>query len=110
VASGFGAQYLLWPVPYLLLLRRRAGLVYAAVAGAYGTCAYLPLMGTHDEWYVTFLQWTSLPVLAVAVAAVPWALRHGEPDAEVPRPRTPDEDTGRPDPNAVTGSAAVEAR
>ena len=40
VTAGFGVQYLLWSIPFVLLLRRRSGLVFAALASLYAGYAY----------------------------------------------------------------------
>ena len=80
VTAGFGIQYLLWPIPYVLLLRRRSGLVFAAVVSLYAGYAYwLVADGTpaHSALAVQVQQWASLPVIAAAVLAVPWDRRAG---------------------------------
>lgn len=94
VSAGFGVQYLVWPLPYVLLLRRRAGLVFAAAASIDAAFMY-PLLGGvsslyHGVWKAIYI-WGSLPVLGLAFLAIPWALRHPEP--EVPQESaSPEED------------------
>jgi hypothetical protein len=78
VTAGFGAQYLLWPVPFVLLLRRRTGLVFAVAASLYAAYAYyLVSDGTPARPAVLMdvLQWASLPVIAAAALALPWSRR-----------------------------------
>lgn len=85
VTAGFGAQYLLWPVPFVLLLRRRTGLVFAVAASLYATYAYyLVSDGTPARAAVLthVLQWASLPVIAAAVLALPWSARRPAPAPE----------------------------
>ncbi len=78
VTAGFGAQYLLWPVPFVLLLRRRTGLVFAVAASLYAAYAYyLVSDGTpaRPAVLIDVLQWASLPVIAAAALALPWSRR-----------------------------------
>ncbi len=77
VTAGFGPQYLLWPVPFVLALRRPAGLVFVLIASCYAAFAYLvaiPHPGG-GAWTGPWQQWLSIPVVLSAVIAVPWALR-----------------------------------
>jgi hypothetical protein len=86
VTAGFGVQYLLWPVPFVLLLRRRSGLVFTGVASLYaGYAYYLVADGTpaHSVLALQVQQWASLPVILAAVLAIPWDRRFGRiPAAE----------------------------
>jgi hypothetical protein len=86
VTAGFGVQYLLWPIPFVLLLHRRSGLVFTALASVYaGYAYYLVADGTpaHPVLAVQVQQWASLPVILAAVLAVPWDRRFGRvPAAE----------------------------
>ena len=80
VTAGFGVQYLLWPIPYVLLLRRRSGVVFAALASVYaGYVYYLVANGTPtlSLVQVRWQQWASLAVIAAAIVAIPWDLRFG---------------------------------
>jgi len=92
VSAGFGAQYLVWPLPYLLLLRRRAGLVFAVAASVDAALMYPLLAGAsslyHGVWKAIYI-WGSLPVLALALLAVPWALRHAQSEPDSPPPEQP---------------------
>lgn len=84
VTAGFGVQYLLWPIPYVLLLRRRSGLVFAGLASLYaGYVYYLVANGTPtlSMLQVRWQQWASLAVIAAAVVAIPWDLRFGRAPA-----------------------------
>jgi hypothetical protein len=86
VTAGFGVQYLLWPVPFVLLLRRRSGLVFTGLASVYaGYAYYLAADGTpaHSVLALQVQQWASLPVILAAVLAIPWDRRFGRiPAAE----------------------------
>lgn len=85
VTAGFGVQYLLWPVPFVLLLRRRTGLVFTVVASLYAAYVYyLVADGTPErpELAAQVQQWASLPVIVAAVAALPWGRRARRPDPE----------------------------
>ncbi|HST65018.1 MAG TPA: glycosyltransferase 87 family protein [Mycobacteriales bacterium] len=76
VTAGFGPQYLLWPLPFVLLLRRRTGLVFAVAASLYAAYAYwLVADGTpvRSDTLNHLLQWASLPVIAAAALALPWS-------------------------------------
>lgn len=85
VTAGFGAQYLLWPVPFVLLLRRRTGLAFTVAASLYAAYAYY-LVGdgtpARPAVLTDVLQWASLPVIATAILALPWSARHPAPAAE----------------------------
>jgi hypothetical protein len=74
VTAGFGVQYLLWPVPYVLLLRRRTGLVFLTLASGYAAYAYWLVSPPEPAGHglLLGLLWGSLPVLAAAAAAIPW--------------------------------------
>lgn len=39
--AGFGPQYLLWPVPYVLLVRRPTGIAFLALSSTYTMWLYL---------------------------------------------------------------------
>lgn len=82
VTAGFGVQYLLWPVPFVLLLRRRTGLVFTALASVYAAYVYhLVADGTpaRPALAIQVQQWASLPVIVAALAALPW-YRRRRPD------------------------------
>jgi Glycosyltransferase family 87 len=84
VTAGFGVQYLLWSIPYVLLLRRRSGLVFAGVASVYaGYVYYLVANGTPSlsTLAVHVQQWGSLPVIVAAAFAIPWDRRFGRTPA-----------------------------
>ena len=78
VTAGFGVQYLLWSIPFVLLLRRRSGLVFAALASLYAGYAYHLAAGgsaAPSVLAVQVQQWASLPVIVAAVLAIPWDRR-----------------------------------
>ena len=80
VTAGFGVQYLLWPIPYVLLLRRRSGLVFAGLASLYAGYVYWLVANGTPTLSVLQLrgqQWASLAVIAAAILAIPWDLRFG---------------------------------
>lgn len=84
VTAGFGVQYLLWPIPYVLLLRRRGGLVFAGLASLYAGYVYYLVANETPSLsmlQVRWQQWASLAVIAAAVAAIPWDLRFGRAPA-----------------------------
>jgi Glycosyltransferase family 87 len=84
VTAGFGVQYLLWPIPYVLLLRRRSGLVFAGLASLYaGDVYHLVANDTPAQSVlaVQVQQWASLPVIVAAVLAIPWDRRFGRAPA-----------------------------
>lgn len=88
-----GAQYLLWPLPYLLARPTRGTLpAYAAVA-AWAGIGYLWL-GTTATWNVWWMRhevWSllSLAVLPVLVWALPWTRRSAPRPAPRPDPAEP---------------------
>jgi hypothetical protein len=86
-ASGFGAQYLLWPVPFLLAYPTRRTVPFLAVASAWATVGYL-LVGDfgyyvlwrHSGWWEyesVHLPWiaSSVVVVLACFAAFPWERR-----------------------------------
>jgi Glycosyltransferase family 87 len=80
VTSGFGQQYLLWPVPFVLLLRRRTGLVFLVLASLYAVLAYEP---QRPQAISDLMPWASLPVIAAAALALPWSLARRPAPARV---------------------------
>ncbi|HWE57381.1 MAG TPA: glycosyltransferase family 87 protein [Acidimicrobiales bacterium] len=82
VASGFGVQYLDWPVALLLLTRRPISFLYLALASLYAALFYLiPHLQYENAWGMEAL---SLAIVLTMVAALPWArgprlLDAGEP-------------------------------
>jgi hypothetical protein len=80
VTAGFGVQYLLWPIPFVLLLQRRTGLLFAVLASLYAAYVYyLVADGTPDRPLLAtqVQQWASLPVIVAALLALPWHRRVG---------------------------------
>ena len=72
VTAGFGVQYLLWPMPYVIALRRPSGLVFAVVASCYTTFVYLIVI-PHPQahWLTAIEQWACVPVILSALLALP---------------------------------------
>jgi len=106
VTAGFGVQYLLWPAPFVLLLRRPSGMVFAFAASVYAAFVYLIAIPatTHGGLWLAAQRWGSLPLIACAVAAMPWALRRAGAGAE-PEPGDDGEggEGGGTQPHADTG-------
>jgi hypothetical protein len=78
VTAGFGVQYLLWPIPFVLLLHRRTGLLFAVLASLYAAYVYyLVADGTPDRPLLAtqVQQWASVPVIMAALLALPWPRR-----------------------------------
>ena len=87
VTAGFGVQYLLWPVPFVLLLRRWTGLVFTVLASLYAAYVYhLVADGTpaRPALAIQVQQWASLPVIVAALSALPWYRRR--PPDPAPEP------------------------
>jgi hypothetical protein len=98
VTAGFGVQYLLWPVPFVLLTGHRAGAVFVTLAGAYAATFYMlyeavpKLRGDLD----VILPVASVVVIVSGLVALPW--RSGQvlappappvaPVAPVPEPQS----------------------
>jgi hypothetical protein len=80
VAAGFGGQYLLWPVAALLAapgVSRRGGYLLAASAFIiFWYFVALPAPPPHAPGEIRGVDvaqvWLSLPVIAAALAAIPW--------------------------------------
>lgn len=98
-----GAQYLLWPLPYLLARPMRGTWAAVAAASAWSGIGYLWL-GTTATWNVWWMRhevWalSSLVVVPILIYALPWAHRRRPPEPEpVPVPageRRPDRDLVR---------------
>lgn len=92
VTAGFGVQYLLWSTPFVLLLRRRTGLLFAILASLYTAYMYWVITArpSGGRELLAIQLWGSLPVIAAALVALPWyrrSRRTGEPAAaEEPEP------------------------
>jgi hypothetical protein len=96
VTVGWGSQYMLWPVPFLLLLYRRGGLAYLIAASVYAIYTYvfyipaIPAV-THSWRGLRVYVVGSLVVIACAVWAMPWrerreAARQSEEPTPTPQP------------------------
>jgi uncharacterized membrane protein len=76
--AGFGAQYLLWPVPFLVARPTRFTPVFILSSGAWAATAYLYLGNlrypTYQHVHHVFMYW-SIPVIVTIVAAMPWGRR-----------------------------------
>jgi len=92
VTHRLGAQYLMWPLPYLLV-RPTRGTPYALTAASlWAGIGYL-WVGTTATWNVTWMShevWalTSLAVIPVLVWAMPWRRRVAAPEPGDPRIET----------------------
>jgi hypothetical protein len=96
VTVGWGAQYMLWPVPFVLLLYRRGGLAYLIASSLFAIYTYvffIPVIpaATHSWRGLRLYVLGSLVVIACAVWAMPWRERR-----EAARPS--DEPTPTPQP------------
>ncbi|MEV4539027.1 glycosyltransferase family 87 protein [Asanoa sp. NPDC049518] len=80
VTAGFGIQYLLWPVPFVLLLRRLSGIVYVTLAGVYSALFYMFYEAVPDvrDAMNVVLPAASLVVIVAGLAALPRRL-HAPP-------------------------------
>jgi hypothetical protein len=83
VSAGFGVQYLLWPVPFVIALRRVSGLIFTLLAGLYAIFVYAVVLAypAHIALSTEIQQWASLPVIASALLAIPWSSRRTDTDA-----------------------------
>jgi hypothetical protein len=80
VTVGWGVQYMLWPVPFVLLMYRRGGLAYLGAASGFAIYTYmffLPVIPhwTHGRKGVAVYVLGSLVVIACAIWAMPWRER-----------------------------------
>lgn len=89
VTSGFGAQYLLWPVPLLLARPTRRTVPFLVIASLWAAVGYL-LVGDFGHYVLwrysgwwdyesVHLPWvaTSVVVVLACFAALPWERRRG---------------------------------
>lgn len=100
VTAGFGPQYLVWPVPFVLALRRPAGLVFVLAASCYAAFAYfVAIPHGAASWAGPWQQWLSVPVIASAVTAMPWFSRRAVPESPPPEstPGTAEQEPASPD-------------
>ncbi|MDG4824515.1 glycosyltransferase family 87 protein [Asanoa sp. WMMD1127] len=90
VTAGFGPQYLLWPVPFVLLLGRVTGIVYVTLAGVYAAMFYMIYEALPDarEDMNIILPVGSLVVIVAGLVALPWRPR-ATPEAPPDRPDGP---------------------
>jgi Glycosyltransferase family 87 len=99
VSAGFGPQYLLWPVALLIATRRPIGWVYVLLATSYATLFYLYSFPRHDSlksWPGAVLELTSIAVVIVAIAAMPWSqLRRGGRASDGDQPLEPEHEEAR---------------
>lgn len=74
--AGFGTQYLLWPLPLMLVVGRRAYVGYVLVATAFLGISYLARWPRgHAQFFTAGLSW----LVIAALAAVIWdAWREGQ--------------------------------
>ncbi|WP_173081939.1 glycosyltransferase family 87 protein [Phytohabitans rumicis] len=100
VTAGFGVQYLLWPLPFVLLLQKRLGLVWALLASGWAAFFYLVTVPYPKLNYFTedTLRWSSLLVIAAGVAAIPWRDRSKEATQPVIAAPKPDQLPRKPVP------------
>jgi hypothetical protein len=94
LTNGMGVQYLLWPLPYVLLLlrpdRRWRGVLFASLASGFAYFVYVIAIPHPAYAGITrnLEQWGSLLVIASALVAMPWyALRSTcrlEPSTQTP--------------------------
>jgi hypothetical protein len=91
VTYRFGAQYLLWPVPYLLARARRGTWPAITVAGIWAWFGYVPLTRLHAwDWVHAHTWWvlSSVVVIPFLIYALPPRHRPAEavPEPEPVRP------------------------
>ena len=94
--SGFGAQYLLWPVPFLLARPTRRTVPFLAIASVWAGVGYLVVgdFGYYALWrfsgwwdYETVhLPWvaSSVAVILACFGAMPWERRNGDARKKTP--------------------------
>ncbi|RKS70921.1 hypothetical protein BZB76_5401 [Actinomadura pelletieri DSM 43383] len=81
VTYRFGAQYLAWPVPYLLMRSSRGTLPVLAVTGVWAAFGYLYMSRLEPvAWREAHVWWalSSLLVIALFVYALPGRRRDGD--------------------------------
>lgn len=85
VTYRFGAQYLAWPLPYLLAVSARGTWPYIAAGSVWACFGYL-YMTRGFFWKDAHMWWaySSLIVIALLVYALPW--RHARPATAAPPP------------------------
>ena len=80
VASGFGPQYLMWPVPFLTANEERQA-AYLLSATAYGLVSYLPIF--HDvsarQHVLTAMSWLVIATMAQMLWRASRDTRHPTP-------------------------------
>jgi len=88
---GFGAQYLLWPVPFLLARPTRRTVPFLAIASVWAAVGYLIVgdfgyytLWRHSGWWdyeTVHLPWVASSVLVILAcfAAFPWERRRVSP-------------------------------
>jgi hypothetical protein len=86
VAAGFGAQYLIWPAALLYARGLPRGALYLIPASLFAMFIYLVALPAPIPHPLTEIRgvdigqvWGSLPVIAGALAAIPWE-KAGEAD------------------------------
>ncbi len=77
VTAGFGSQYLLWPVPFLIARPTRMTFIGTIAASVWATFGYLQLTlsdGTYQREHQLWVNCSVLVILAL-LAALPWSRR-----------------------------------
>ncbi|HEX6470730.1 MAG TPA: hypothetical protein VF069_16640 [Streptosporangiaceae bacterium] len=80
----FGAQYLLWPVPFLIARPTRGAWVAITAASVWAATGYLYLTRlSQGGWWHAHIWWAfgSFAVIALLIRALPWDRRSGRPAA-----------------------------
>src|SRR5262249_12350425 len=72
VASGFGIQYTVYPVPFLSALRLRLAAVYGVAAGAFAAALYYVFWTGGSPWFSFFT--TRYPPREALLGVLPWLL------------------------------------
>lgn len=75
VTAGFGVQYLLWPVPFLLARPTRFALTAVVTSSVWAAFGYLNLQTVlGPEYHTIFNVWVFLSAIVIVslVAALPW--------------------------------------
>lgn len=109
VTYRLGAQYLLWPMPYLIargLPRAWPAIAAACLWAAFGYLRLYELAGV--TWSAAHAPWAYSSFLAIALlaAALPWGARHGSagPAAEPAEPADVPEPAGAGEKGKQAGS------
>jgi hypothetical protein len=84
VTYRFGAQYLVWPLPFLIARPTRGTWVAVTAASVWAAIGYLYTTRLSEaDWWHAHVWWSlsSFAVIALLIRALPWQRRRGRPAA-----------------------------